>query len=209
MKVRQGADTPYLFAGNTSMATNVNREQEGSHTDERSTDLEVTVCRDGRHLNVRNQQSGSGEVHTVTVDDGHAAECTCKGFKFHDNCYHVDTVEASPLLTSSAQSLAASHSPVMADGGHTEGETCDRCQTLLGAVHEAHEATVVTTEDEELCPDCADARCGKEIGFGQCDRDNCPYCEDSDETDVLSIDESERGVVDPYADDEEVNTTPL
>lgn len=45
-------------------------------------------------------------------------------------------------------------------------ETCDRCSTTLSDAHDKPAGyTVVTTGGEELCPDCADARSGEEIGF--------------------------------------------
>lgn len=58
-----------------------------------------------------------------------------------------------------------------------DAETCDRCPTLLADVHATHEATTITTDGEELCPECADARCGVEIGYGKCEREDCPHCD--------------------------------
>ena len=82
--------------------------QKQNAEDERSTDLETTVCRDGRHINVRNPLSGSGEAHTVHLSESGSVEgCTCKGWKFHETCYHVGTVRQSPLLIASAKVLSA------------------------------------------------------------------------------------------------------
>lgn len=56
-------------------------------------------------------------------------------------------------------------------------ETCSNCGLSLAVAHEQPAGyTVITTDGRELCPDCADARCGAEIGYGRCERDNCPYC---------------------------------
>ena len=131
-------------------------------TDDRRTDLQMTVCANGV-VNVRNQRSGSGQGHSVFLDEsGEAIRCTCKGHTHHGRCYHADAVESSPLVASASR--AASTPRVAADGGEPE-KTCDRCPTPLADVHARHEATVVTTDGEELCRECADSRSGEEIGF--------------------------------------------
>lgn len=89
-------------------------------TDNRSNDLETIVCRDGRHINVRNTLSGSGDVHTVHLNENGSVErCTCKGYVFNQTCYHCDTVENSPIILSSA-SAASQTKPVATDGGQPE-----------------------------------------------------------------------------------------
>lgn len=85
--------------------------------DERRNDLQTTLCDDGRHVNVRNELSGSGDVHTVSVSEsGDVEGCTCRGYTYHRTCYHTDHVRHSPLLTASAQVL--SKAQVVTDGGH-------------------------------------------------------------------------------------------
>lgn len=84
-------------------------------SDGRSTDLQTTLCDDGRHINVRNTQSGSGNVHTVSIAiDGDVSGCTCDGWTYNQHCYHVDSVRSSPLLLASARSLSQQ---VATDGG--------------------------------------------------------------------------------------------
>lgn len=116
-----------MLSDETAMSDTHSANNNSSH-DDRSTDLQTTLCADGRHINVRNPQSGSGEIHTVTVDDGHAVGCTCKGWTFNRTCYHVDAIEASPLLTSSAQAAAESYSPIATDGGQEKESDEDDSQ---------------------------------------------------------------------------------
>lgn len=86
-------------------------------TDERGNDLEITVCANGT-VNVRNQVSGSGEVHTVMLaDDGTALRCSCEGHKFNGHCYHQSEVESRPLIVASASAARESHQQVATDGG--------------------------------------------------------------------------------------------
>jgi hypothetical protein len=94
-----------------------------STTDNRSTDLETTLLADGQHINVRNTRSGSGEIHTVHLtENGSVKRCTCKGWVFHETCYHVDTVRNSPILLSSAKVQVAQSQQVATDGGHSEDD---------------------------------------------------------------------------------------
>lgn len=88
--------------------------------DDRRDDLETTLCPDGRHINVRNPRSGSGDVHTVELDGSGVKGCTCKGWTFHETCYHVDSVRNSPLLLASARAASSTTATVATDGGVKE-----------------------------------------------------------------------------------------
>lgn len=84
---------------------------------ERSNDLQTTVCANGI-VNVRNEQSGSGEIHSVFVGaDGDVLRCSCPGHRFNGHCYHADAIEERPLLVASAQAANATYTPVATDGG--------------------------------------------------------------------------------------------
>ena len=119
--------------------------------DERCNDLQATLCDDGEHINVRNSVSGSGEVHTVEISNsGEVTGCTCKGFCFNDTCYHVDTVESSPLLLSSARAASASSTTVATDGGH---ERDDRFRLPEDPKHVSEEERDVV--DVSRCEACS------------------------------------------------------
>lgn len=127
--------------------------------DERGNDLQTTVCRDGRHINVRNEQSGSGEIHTVHLNEnGSVKRCTCKGWVFHKTCYHVDTVRDAPILLSSASVLSAEQSPVPATDGGTETTTEDYID--VGEIYEQEGDRPEDCDcDEQLSADMVCVRC--------------------------------------------------
>lgn len=121
----------WLFHGGNSMTAKATEDQ-------RSNDLQITVCRNGV-MNVRNPVSGSGDVHSLFLNDGAAVRCTCKGHKFHGHCYHAEAVASNPIVLSSASSLSSTLKPVATGGGlpkithHVEppevgGERYARCE---------------------------------------------------------------------------------
>ena len=131
--------------------------------------LETTLTATG-HINCWSPL-GSGRAHTVHVGPtGQINKCTCKGWAAYGYCYHTDALRANhrPLLAA-ARATSAAHEAretrqALTDGGEV-AETCARCPTRLSDVHARHKATVVTTDGEELCPDCGDSRSGDETGF--------------------------------------------
>ena len=147
--------------------------------DERSTDLETTLLATGRQVNVRNTQSGSGEVHTVHLTEtGTVERCTCKGWKYHQTCYHADSVRSSPLLLSSAKAQVAGTRQVATDGGHVETETDDehedRFRLPEDPLHEDEPGTVELSP----CPGCSrltsDSTCGRARCEGTDEIDETP-----------------------------------
>lgn len=131
-------------------------------------------------INVRNDSYGDdsgSHIYNVRVVENEPVECTCPADEYQSGpCKHRVAVSDRPIVLSSAQ--AASQSLALTDGGTTktdDGDTCDRCPTLLEDAHnEPAGYTVKTTDGEELCPECADARSLCEQGFhadcdGECD----------------------------------------
>jgi len=43
-------------------------------------------------------ESQEGVYYTVTVVDPYAVECTCKGFRYHSRCKHLEWAEIRPLF---------------------------------------------------------------------------------------------------------------
>lgn len=177
-------------------------------------ELRIAVCPNGV-INVKRPESD--RAHSVFVNVlGEVARCSCKGYHYRGECSHADGIEQRPDVVSDALAAAAAFredTEVATDGGR---ETCDRCSTVLADAHaEPAGHTVETTDGEELCPDCADARCGAEIGYGECEREDCPYCDESDDEDPTGTGfktatgwgTSERTV--PSDEEEEVDRTPL
>jgi len=81
-------------------------------TEERRTDLEITVCANGI-VNVRNPESD--RAHSVMLaDDGTAIRCSCRGHRFNGGCYHTGNVESRPLIVATAR---AASGRVACDGG--------------------------------------------------------------------------------------------
>lgn len=117
-----------------------------TRTAKKCIDLQTTVCKNGK-INVRNPVSGSGDVHTVHLDDtGNVDRCTCKGWTHYQNCYHTDAIRANGQLRSAARACTDRQS-VMTDGGETReaNMTCrnDKCGRRYHYVDEGPE-----------CPDC-------------------------------------------------------
>jgi len=87
--------------------------------DGRHFDLQTTVCPNGV-VNVRNPDSGSGDVHTVHLTDAGTVErCTCKGFTHHGHCYHSDAIASNGRLRAAARACA-DRQTIATDGGHDE-----------------------------------------------------------------------------------------
>ena len=84
--------------------------------DGRHFDLQTTVCPNGV-VNVRNPDSGSGDVHTVHLTDAGTVErCTCPGFTHHGHCYHSDAIESNGRLRAAARACTERQT-VATDGG--------------------------------------------------------------------------------------------
>jgi len=89
--------------------------------DGRHFDLQTTVCANGV-VNVRNPDSGSGDVHTVHLTDAGTVErCTCKGWTHHGHCYHSDAIQANGRLRAAARACT-DRQTVVTDGGDEEPE---------------------------------------------------------------------------------------
>ena len=140
----------------------------GQECDDRRTDLQTTLCNDGRHINVRNPQSGSGDVHTVSIaTDGDVRGCTCKGWTFNQTCYHVDHVDESPLLLASARSLSQQ---VATDGGTDEPLCDDRFRLPEDPKH-------VTEDEYDDDSGVTDVHgCSTCSGFAHGDNEQCATC---------------------------------
>jgi rubrerythrin len=148
--------------------------------DERGNDLEITVCRDGRHVNVRNAVSGTGEVHTVTLDDGAATGCTCPGHRFHGRCYHTGEVERRPLVVSAA-TAAASTPRVATDGGR-------EVENSTGDGEDGENGTESGSESGETSRGTVDVHgCSTCGGYAYGDDDQCPECQ---QRGVSAVDET-------------------
>ena len=135
---------------------------------EERTDLQITVCRNGV-VNVHNPEYDRGHTYSVFVENGSVVRCSCKGHTYHGHCYHADEVESRPLITSSAQSLAESYSPVAVDGGlpeithHREpkkvgGERYARCEgcgseSIFGANSILHDDDCLRAEADDSSPE--------------------------------------------------------
>lgn len=139
--------------------------------------------------------AGSTPTHVVGVcsprkardalaGDGYTTAEIDRAFAWGEHLHATNDDNAWAAVAYAESAETPANAPeLVTDGGRdpssVTGQThCARCPTLLADVHDRHEATTVTTDGEELCPDCADARCGEEIGFGQCERDECPYCDE-------------------------------
>lgn len=86
--------------------TTTGENADGIALDSRHFDLEATVCANGK-INVRNSTSGSGDVHTVHIDDGGAVDrCTCKGHTYAGRCYHADAIAANDRLRAVARAVS-------------------------------------------------------------------------------------------------------
>jgi hypothetical protein len=183
---------------------------------EERTDLQITVCPNGV-VNVRNPEYDRGHTYSVILDDdGSVVRCSCKGWKYHNHCYHADEVESRPLITSSAESLAESYERVASDGGlpaithHTEpeevsGQPYSRCE---GCGSESVEDSCGDTSILHN-EDCLYVSEGNDSTTDGSRSDHqSPRRDDSDETDVLDMDDSERGVVEAYPDGEQLDELP-
>jgi hypothetical protein len=67
-------------------------------------DLEITVL-DGDGAGIVNvHRPESDRAHSVILDgDGHAVRCSCRGWKFHGDCYHTSEIERRPLIVATAR----------------------------------------------------------------------------------------------------------
>lgn len=95
--------------------------------EQRGIELEITVCQNGV-VNVRNPEYERGHTYSVMLDDdGSVSRCSCKGWKYHQHCYHADEVASRPIIVSSAAAASSTYNPVATDGGtdddHSEDES--------------------------------------------------------------------------------------
>lgn len=185
--------------------------------------LQMGACAGAKRVNVANYSYGepalrtTEHTYTVTIEAGQPIDCTCPAAEYQPGpCKHAVAVADAPDVIDEAMGALSTDDgadrAVATDGGQ---ETCDRCSTALADAHaEPAGYTVETTDGEELCPDCADARCGAEIGYGECERDDCPYCDEPTDDEptgtgfqtVTGWGTTDRRVSD---DEEEVDRTPL
>ena len=95
-------------------------EQIDTTTAHKAIGIETTLCANGA-INVRSDR-GSGRVHTVFVDStGDVERCTCPGWTHHQNCYHVDAIQANGRLRAAARACA-DRQKMVTDGGHDEDD---------------------------------------------------------------------------------------
>lgn len=135
-------------------------------SDERSNDLQTTVCANGV-VNVRNQASGSGDVHSIFVGaDGDVLRCSCRGHKFNGHCYHADAIEARPLILSSATAAGETYAPVATDGGQPAAEIdADATEERNTCEHDIGGCPGPYHHDAAMCADClAESRVEFEAG---------------------------------------------
>lgn len=84
-------------------------------TEERN-DIAMTVLPNGV-VNVHRPESD--RAHSVILSGSDVVRCSCKGYKYHSHCAHIDAVETNPLVLSSA-SAAGTSQQVATDGGLPE-----------------------------------------------------------------------------------------
>jgi len=104
-------------------------ERINTRTAHKQLGIEYTLTPTG-HINIRSEL-GSGEAHTIHVDDsGSVEKCTCKGFQHTNGCYHEDYVNQNGRLRAAARACTERQT-VVTDGGTDEDDDTNPIDDVL------------------------------------------------------------------------------